>query len=72
MSIKLSNIDHLGLVAGIIDEIGIEEKINPLLGEELPEKITGGQVIKGMILELIHKVNLKLASRLTMSWINEP
>ena len=50
MSIKLSNIDHLGLVAGIIDEIGIEEKINPLLGEELPEKITGGQVIKGMIL----------------------
>ena len=24
MSIKLSNIDHLGLVAGIIDEIGIE------------------------------------------------
>ena len=23
-------------------------------------------------LELIHKVNLKLASRLTMSWINEP
>ena len=24
------------------------------------------------VLELIHKVNLKLASRLTMSWINEP
>ncbi|MCL2934570.1 MAG: DUF4277 domain-containing protein [Trichodesmium sp. MAG_R03] len=50
MSIKVSNIDHLGLVAGIIDEIGIEEKINPLLGEELPEKITGGQVVKRMIL----------------------
>lgn len=38
MSIEVSNIDHLGLVAGIIDEIGIEQRINQLLGEELPEK----------------------------------
>ena len=50
MSIEVSNIDHLGLVAGIIDEIGIEQKINQLLGEELPEKITSGQVVKGMVL----------------------
>ncbi len=50
MSIEVTNIDHLGLVAGIIDEIGIEEKINQLLGEQLPEKITGGQVVKGMLL----------------------
>ncbi|MDE5074895.1 MAG: DUF4277 domain-containing protein [Trichodesmium sp. St5_bin2_1] len=42
--------DHLGLVAGILDEIGIEQKINQLLGEELPEKITSGQVVKGMVL----------------------
>ena len=50
MSIEVSNLDHLGLVAGIIDEIGIEQKINQLLGEQLPEKITGGQVVKGMVL----------------------
>ncbi|NER08705.1 MAG: DUF4277 domain-containing protein [Okeania sp. SIO3C4] len=51
MSIILtSNLDHLGLVAGIIDEIGIEQKINQLLGEQLPEKITGGQAVKGMLL----------------------
>ena len=50
MSIEVSNIDHLGLIAGIIDEIGIEQKINQLLGEELPEKITSGQVVKGMVL----------------------
>ncbi|MCL2935004.1 MAG: IS1634 family transposase [Trichodesmium sp. MAG_R03] len=50
MSIEVSNIDHLGLVAGIIDEIGIEQKINQLLGEQLPEKITGSQVVKGMVL----------------------
>lgn len=50
MSIEVTNIDHLGLVAGIIDEIGIEQKINQLLGEQLPEKITGSQVVKGMVL----------------------
>ena len=50
MSIEVSDIDHLGLVVGIIDEIGIEEKMNQLLGEELSEKITGGQVLKGMLL----------------------
>ena len=52
MSIEVSNIDHPGLIAGIIDEIGIEQKINQLLGEELPEKITSGQVVKGMVLNL--------------------
>ena len=50
MSIEVSNLDHLGVVAGIIDEIGIEQKINQLLGEQLPEKITGGQAVKGMLL----------------------
>ena len=50
MSIEVSNIDHLRIVVGIIDEIGIEEKMNQLLGEELSEKITGGQVLKGMVL----------------------
>jgi hypothetical protein len=50
MSIEVSNIDHLGLVAGIIDEIGIEPKITELLGEQSAEKITAGQVVKGMIL----------------------
>ncbi|MEM1172814.1 MAG: IS1634 family transposase, partial [Cyanobacteria bacterium P01_H01_bin.35] len=50
MSIEVTNVDHLGIVAGIIDEMGIEQKINQLLGEQLPEKITGGQVVKGMVL----------------------
>lgn len=50
MSIEVTNVDHLGIVAGIIDEIGIEQKINQLLGEEISEKITGGQAVKGMVL----------------------
>ncbi|NEP80718.1 MAG: DUF4277 domain-containing protein [Okeania sp. SIO3B3] len=60
MSIEVTNVDHLGLVAGIIDEIGIEQKINQLLAEELPEKITGGQVVKGMLLNGLGKVSSPL------------
>ena len=32
--------DHLGLVAGIIDEIGIVDKINELIEEKKTEKIS--------------------------------
>ena len=56
MLIEVSNIDHLRLLAGIIDEIGMENKINQLLGEELPEKIIGGQAAKGMLLNRLGKV----------------
>ncbi len=50
MSVEVSNLDHLGLMAGIIDEIGIEKTINQLLGTQSPEKLTGGQVVTGMLL----------------------
>ncbi|NES05423.1 MAG: DUF4277 domain-containing protein [Okeania sp. SIO2F4] len=38
------------MVTGIIDEIGIERKINELIGEKATEKVTVGQVVKGMVL----------------------
>ena len=50
MSMEIKNLDHLGLVAGIIDEIGIVEKINVLMLEKKTEKISAGQVVKAMIL----------------------
>ena len=50
MSVKVSNLDHLGIVAGIIDEIGIERQVNELLGEQKTEKVTAGQAVKAMIL----------------------
>jgi len=31
---KVENLDHLGLIAGLVDEIGIVEKINELVGEQ--------------------------------------
>ncbi|NEN88235.1 MAG: DUF4277 domain-containing protein [Okeania sp. SIO3H1] len=39
MSVEVSNLDHLGLVAGIIDEIGIEKKINQLLEKKYQKKL---------------------------------
>lgn len=50
MSLEVSNLDHLGLVAGIIDEIGIEAEVNRLIGEEVGEKISAGTVVKALLL----------------------
>jgi len=30
----VQNLDHLGIVAGIIDEIGLVEQVNQLLGQQ--------------------------------------
>jgi transposase len=44
------NLDHLGIIAGIIDEIGIVEKINEIFLIDSREKINTGEVIKAIIL----------------------
>jgi len=48
--IEIKNIDHLGIVAGIIDSINLVEIVNNLLGEDISEKISSGHVVKAMIL----------------------
>lgn len=48
--LQVENLDHIGLVAGIIDEIGIVEQINQLLGQHKTERVSAGQVVKAMIL----------------------
>lgn len=40
--ITVKNIDHLGIVAGLIDEIGIVSIINQKLGIDNREKISTG------------------------------
>ena len=47
---EIKNIDHLGIVAGIIDEIGVVEIINELIGKKKGEKVSPGHVVKAMIL----------------------
>ena len=49
----IKNLDHLGLVAGTIDEIGREAIINERLGERKTEKISAGRVVKAMILNAL-------------------
>jgi transposase len=48
--IEVQNIDHLGIVAGIIDEIGLVEEIDHLLGTHSQEHVSVGQALKAMIL----------------------
>jgi transposase len=48
--IKIQNIDHLGIVAGIIDSIGLVETINELIPSEKGEKVSAGHTVKAMIL----------------------
>jgi transposase len=48
--IEVQDIDHLGIVAGIVDEIGIVELINELIPSHELEKISAGQIVKAIIL----------------------
>ena len=48
--IEIQNLDHLGIVAGMIDAIGLVETINELIPSEKGEKVSAGQTVKAMIL----------------------
>ncbi len=47
---KVTNLDHLGIVAGIIDEMGIVEEINTRIGRSSREKVSAGVIVKAMLL----------------------
>jgi transposase len=47
---KVANLDHLGIVAGIIDEMGIVEEINTRIGRSSREKVSAGIIVKAMLL----------------------
>ena len=48
--IQVENLDHLGIVAGLIDEIGIVKIINNKLGIDVREKISAGTVVKSILI----------------------
>jgi transposase len=58
--IAVQNLDHLGLVAGLIDEIGIVEHINQLVGEKPGEIVSRGHAVKAMILNGLGLVSAPL------------
>jgi transposase len=50
VQIDVQDLDHLGIIAGIVDEIGIVEVIDKEIGTDLREKVSAGQVVKAMII----------------------
>ena len=50
LDIRVQDIDHCGIVAGICDEMNLVEQINRLLGTHPQGIISAGQVVKAMIL----------------------
>ncbi len=50
MEIQVKNLDHLGIVAGIVDQIGLVEEIDRLVKPHPQQIISTGQVVKAMIL----------------------
>lgn len=49
-SLEIKNLNHLGIIAGIIDEIGIVEIINEQLGTDKKEIVSPGVIVKSIIL----------------------
>ena len=49
-AINIVNLDHLGIVAGIIDEMELVEEINKKVGISSKENISPGQIMKAIIL----------------------
>jgi transposase len=48
--IQVFDIDHLGIVAGIIDEIGLVEAVNELIESPAQAQVSLGHVLKAMLL----------------------
>lgn len=58
--IQVSNINHLGIIAGIIDEIGIVELVNKSIGVDVREEVSPGIIIKAIILNGLGMVSKPL------------
>jgi len=50
LPLKVINLDHLGIIAGIIDEMELVEEVNKIVGIKSNESLSPGQVMKAMIL----------------------
>jgi transposase len=48
--LTVKNLDHLGMIAAIVDELGVVDYVNEQLGEDQKSIISAGLVVKAMIL----------------------
>jgi transposase len=58
--LNVKNLDHLGIIAAIVDELGLVDYINEQLGENDRAKISAGLVVKAMILNGLGFINSPL------------
>ncbi|MFM7575283.1 MAG: IS1634 family transposase [Snowella sp.] len=58
--LTVKNLDHLGIIAAIVDELGIVDYLNEQLKENDRAKISAGLVVKAMILNGLGFVNSPL------------
>ena len=47
---QIERLDHYGVVAGVIDDFGIVEMIDEMLGSDKQEEISMGDAVKGMFI----------------------
>jgi hypothetical protein len=50
-TLEIENLDHLGLVAALVNEIGLAELTDEVLAPHPLNHISPGQVVKAMILD---------------------
>mgnify|MGYP000430415408 CR=1 FL=1 len=48
--LKVERLDHLGIISGVIKELGIIEMIDDRIAPDDQEEITTGEAVAGMIL----------------------
>ena len=53
-------VDHLGIVAGICDEIGLANEIDNLMGINPCQKVTTGEAVEMMVLNALGFVSKPL------------
>jgi len=50
--LQIENLDHLGIVAALVDELGLVELTDEVLGTHKLNNVSPGQVVKAMILRV--------------------
>jgi transposase len=58
--LEVETLDHLGLIAGVIDELGLVELTDGLLPEHALSCVSSGQVVKAIILNCLGFVSAPL------------
>ena len=53
LTIDVQDVDHLGIIAGIVDEIGLVEIVNEQLGTHEQETVSAGNIVKALILNCL-------------------